>query len=170
MDNDAGAAVAYHTMLYFLSWFDFEFLVSPCTWAKVQSPSSCSSSKTQEHSCQGKPSLYERTAKAIKQLGTYKTIKPMGCAQSKKCTTSAEKNWDRVPSVIRCDFSKYDSDRQSTPAKANRPVIYFGIPNDIIYSYKSIDNSLSIVSSTARKTDIEGSLETDAPFVGGYQR
>ena len=61
-------------------------------------------------------------------------------------------------------------DCQSNPAKANRPVINFGIPNDIIYSHRSFDNSLYIVSSTARKTDIEGSLKTDAPFVGGYRR
>lgn len=89
----------------------------------------------------------------------------MGCAQSKKSTTSAVK-WGRVPSVIEI----LDSDRQFTPAKANRHIINFGIPNDIIYSYRSFDNSLFIMSSTARKTDLEGSLDTDAPFVGGYRR
>ena len=153
------------TSCFSLSWFELRFAIScePCTWAKVLLRAQAARLKNilakWSHHCM-REALVEGHKPTHLQTITF----DMGCVQSKNSTSSAV-NWERVPSVI-----KIYPDCQSTPAEANRPVINFGIPNDIIYSYRSFDNSLYIVSCTSRKTDIDGSLKTDAPFVGGYRR
>ena len=81
----------------------------------------------------------------------------MGCSQSKSTTNAV--NWDRIPSVIRCNASDSDSVCSESTPTTEKPVIVptisnahrLYIPNDIIFSYGSIDKVIECLHAKEKR-------------------